>query len=53
MLCYVRTNSIYPYVISIIIVFIGLFAILSVVLLATGGRAIANEVARLEEEARL
>jgi hypothetical protein len=53
MLCYVRTDSLYPYVISIIIVFIGLFVILSVVVLATGGRAIANEVARLEEEARL
>jgi protein-S-isoprenylcysteine O-methyltransferase Ste14 len=56
MLCYVRTDPIYPYVMGIIIVFIVLFVILSVVLLATGGqagRAIANEIARLEGEGKL
>ena len=36
MLCYVRTDPIYPFVMSIIVVFMLVFALLSIVLIATG-----------------
>jgi hypothetical protein len=56
MLCYVRDDPIYPFVTGIIVVFMLLFIVLSLVLLATGSRAssaIFREIARLEQEGKL